>query len=90
MSLDLPLTLTNVCDEYAPVVERHGDDPALVSHDFAAFARAHGLDASVTETDRRPVTLVRCRRGSFTLDWRCSPGRRAAPRVRAVCEYARL
>ena len=85
MSLDLPLTLTNVCDEYAPVVERDGDDPALVSHDFAAFARAHGLDASVTETDRRPVTLVRCRRGSFTLDWRCSPGRRAAPRVRAVC-----
>ena len=83
--LDLPLDLTNICDEYAPVVERAGDDPAVVSADFAAFARAHGLEASVTEADRRPVTLVRCRRGSFTLDWRCAPGRRAAPRVRAVC-----
>lgn len=85
MTYDLPLALTSLCDEYAPVVERDGDDPAHVSADFAAFARANGLDASVTETAaRRPVTLVRCRRGNFTLDWRCPPGRRAMPRIQAV------
>ena len=74
---ELPLMLTTVCDEYEPLVDRAGGDVAAVSSDFADFARRHGLDADTAATE--PVTIVRCARRTYTLDWRGPHGMRRLP-----------
>ena len=45
--------------------------------DFASFALCHGLDADTADTE--PVTIVRCARQTYTLDWRGPYGMRRLP-----------
>ena len=74
---ELPLMLTTVCDEYEPLIDRVAGDVDAVCVDFAAFARGHGLDADIAATE--PVTVVRCARRTYTLDWRGPNGMRRLP-----------
>ena len=74
---DLPLMLTVACDEYEPLIDRADGDVNAVCHDFAAFARRRGLDADAAATE--PITIVRCARQTYTLDWRGPYGVRRLP-----------